>query len=110
MEKYDMGEIYVTDHQPRERKVHTLNQSEDQKLFAYHQAMKEYNATPSDNFKQQQAKTKAASTFLERMFNPLSGFTRNQDGQLFYQISDEELPDYLSDEERLRHEFNTLKA
>ena len=64
----------------------------------------------SDNFKQQQAKTKAASTFLERMFNPLSGFTRNQDGQLFYQISDEELPDYLSDEERLRHEFNTLKA
>jgi hypothetical protein len=36
MEKYDMGDVMVTDHEPRTRKVFTLNQSEDNKLFAYH--------------------------------------------------------------------------
>lgn len=108
--KYNMGEIYVTDHTPRERKVHTLNKTEDQKLYAYHQALKEYNATPSENYRQQEAKTKAASTFLQRMFNPLAGFTRTPEGLLLYQVSDEELSERLTDEEKLRHEFNTLKT
>lgn len=50
-QKYDMGEVYVTDHQPRERKVLTLNKDEDEKLFNYYKAVQEYNDTPSENYK-----------------------------------------------------------
>lgn len=37
--KYEMGEIYVTDHEPRQSKVFTLNEDEDEKLYKYHQSL-----------------------------------------------------------------------
>lgn len=45
--KYEMGEIYVTDHEPRQSKVFTLNEDEDEKLYKYHQSLQEYNETPT---------------------------------------------------------------
>lgn len=33
--KYELGDIYVTDHEPKQKKVFTLNDDENEKLYKY---------------------------------------------------------------------------
>lgn len=41
-----LKDVYITDHQPRQKKYHTNNRAEDLAFYKYEQSLKEYNDEP----------------------------------------------------------------
>lgn len=46
---------------------------------------------------------------MQFMFDPFAGAKRLDNGALFYEVKDEELPAVLKDEDKLREEFEKIK-
>jgi len=106
-----MKDVYVTDHKPLPRKVHTLGQSEDELLFKYHQELQQYNSTKSEFAKTNEKKSKyERGSLLQLILDPFAGAQRLENGALFYEVLDKELDPSLNNEEKLRAQFETLKA
>lgn len=106
-----MKDVYVTDHKPTPRKVHTLGQSEDELLFKYHQELQQYNSTKSEFAKTNEKKSKyERGSLLQLILDPFAGAQRLENGALFYEVLDKELDPSLNNEEKLRAQFETLKA
>lgn len=104
-----MGDLYVTDHEPRQSKVFTLNQEEDEKLFKYYQSLEEYNETPTKLHQEEKERRFKRGTMMQFMFDPFAGAKRLDNGALFYEVKDEELPALLKDEDKLREEYDKIK-
>ena len=47
IQKEQMKDVYVTDHEPKPRKYHTSNKKEDEDFYRYQKSLEEYNSTAS---------------------------------------------------------------
>lgn len=105
----EMKDVYVTNHEPKTKKYFTTNSKEDEEFYRYKQAVADYN---SDTKAKEAKKTFKfeKGTFLQKIFDPMAGAERLENGALFYKLEDSELTAVVNDEEKLRKEFEKLKA
>lgn len=87
----------------------TTSAKEDEEFFRYQQSVKQYNSTATSQPAKKQFKFEKGS-FMQRIFDPLAGAEKLPNGALFYKLEDKELGTYVGDEEKLRKEFEKLKA
>lgn len=101
-----MKDVYVTDHKHKATKFNTLSEEEDEHFFAYMQELKAYkSAAPKSEASQFESGRYERGSILQRMFEPLAGASRNQDGTMVYTIVDKDLQ-YGLDESIMRGEFD----
>lgn len=99
----------MTKHEPKEKKYMTTNRKEDEEFFRYKQALKAYNAKseakpPKKDFKYEKG------TLLQKIFDPMAGAERLENGALFYKLEDKELTPDLNNDDKLKAEFERFKA
>jgi hypothetical protein len=109
-QKYN--DVYVTDHKPVERKVISNTDEEDSDLYAYNQAVDDYNNDNSSVtvFGVRNGKYERG-TLLQRALDPFSGAGRDENGTIILEVNDKDLShEGLDNEEGLRAEFNNLNS
>ena len=109
MRASEMKDVYVTDHQPVAKKYVTLSEEEDQEYYNYLRQLEDYNAQPSSTrVSRYESGRYERGSLKQRIFEPLAGARKLENGTLFYEVSDAEIAD-LVDEGRLRKQFDNLK-
>ena len=82
----DMGEIHITDHEPRNKKLHTNNLTEDFDFYNYEKKLQEYNSDMDD-------KASLASSQIGKEDKRVAVIKR-PDGSVIYAVEGEELAEY----------------
>ena len=88
----------------------TTSKKEDEEFFRYKQALQEYNSEPLPSLTLPKKERYEKGSLLQRVFDPLAGAQRLDNGALFYKLEDKELNSELENEEKLRAEFERLKS
>jgi len=99
-----MKDVYITDHIKKTEKLLTFSEEEDEQFYKYHQSLNSYKKKTSLSTQQPKLKYEKGS-LAQRIFDPLAGATRNENGTLVYEVADNELS-YNMNMDRLRLEFN----
>lgn len=99
-----MKDVYITDHIKKTDKLLTFSEEEDEQFYKYHQSLNSYKKKTSLSTQQPKLKYEKGS-LAQRIFDPLAGATRNENGTLVYEVADNELS-YNMNMDRLRLEFN----
>lgn len=102
-----LKDVYVTDHEPKAKKFITNNKKEDEQFYRYKQALEEYNSTIKVRESKKQLKYEKGS-LLQKIFDPLAGATRLENGTMFYRLEDKELSVLVKDETKLREQYDKL--
>lgn len=103
-----LQDVYVTDRVPKQKRFATTNKAEDEQFFRYKQALDQYNAEKPASFAAKKAERYERGSLLQRVFDPLAGAVRLENGALFYKVEEKEI--HLGSEEKLRAEYERLKA
>lgn len=83
----ELKNVYVTDHTPKQRKYATINSQEDEQFYRYKQALQDYNSEAhSGNFATFQRERYPRGSLLQRIFDPLAGAQRLENGAIFYEV------------------------
>ena len=99
-----MENVFITDHKHKPAKLNTLSEEEDEHFYQYMKELESYKkAKPAQEVVTDSGRFEKGS-MLQRMFEPLTGATRNENGTLVLNIVDKELA-YGLDEETMRGEF-----
>lgn len=108
-----MGEVYMTDHTPKQQRYHTANAAEDTDFFKYKQSVAEFNAmtttteNPTDAPVVYDGRYKRGS-LAQRMFDPLATAQRLSNGSLFIEVTDAELKGHIWNDENTRKVYERL--
>jgi len=102
-----LDEIYVTDHQPKQKRYHTLNSEEDELFFRYKQSVAQYNQDIKRKEERRRGKYKPGS-FMQKLMDPLGAAEKMEDGRLRYKMQPEEISPAMRNEEILRKEFEKV--
>jgi len=105
-----LKEVYVTNHEAKKSRYHTTSKKEDEQFFTYKQALEEYNNEPVVSFSVKKEEKYERGSLKQKLFDPLAGAEKLENGALFYRVSDKELSADLSNEDALKAEFERLKA
>ncbi len=105
----EMKDVYVTDHTPKQKKFATLGKQDDENFFKYKQALQEYNSEVPKPLVTPKKERYERGTLLQRVFDPLAGAEKDENGTLVYTVQDKELIN-VDNEEKLRAEWERLKA
>ena len=70
--KYEMQDVYVTDHNPKEKRYATTSAQEDEDFYKYQQSLKEYNSKPTPAHVLHAKPKYEKGTLLQRMFDPFA--------------------------------------
>jgi hypothetical protein len=89
--KEELKNVYVTDHKFKAPKLNTLNEDEDVDFYNYQQSLNDYQKT-SDPVRVSQFESGRyeRGTLLQKIFEPLAGARRNDDGTLVFQMTDKD--------------------
>ena len=99
MQEEELKDVYITDHQPKQKRYSTINSKDDEDFFRYKKALQEYNATPSlEVFYPNNDKFKRGS-ILQMLLDPFAGSKRLDNGALFYEAQDADFAESLGNEE-----------
>lgn len=103
----ELEDVYVTNHEPKQKKYHTTNKKEDEEFFRYKKSLEEYNkkVEPLPGTKKERYEK---GSLLQRILDPLAGAEKQPNGALLYKFEDREIAKDI-EEERLRREFEKLK-
>ena len=106
----DMQDVYTTDHVAKTKKYNTLSKEEDKQFFEYLKSVEEYNASgvKPDRVDQFESGRYERGSLKQRLFEPLAGGKRQENGTLFYEVHDKDLSLYM-DEARMRREYERTK-
>jgi len=98
-----MKDVYITDHKAKPAKFNTTNAKEDEQFYKYHQSLQQYNTETNNTprISQFESGRFERGSLAQRVFEPLAGAKRNENGTLVYEVLDKELS-YGLDEARLR--------
>jgi hypothetical protein len=86
-----------------------LSKKDDETFFRYKQALSEYNAEAPRPLIAPRAERYERGSLLQRVFDPLAGAVRDENGTLIYRLQDKELIG-VDNEEKLRADYERLKA
>lgn len=104
-----LKDVYVTDHTPKQARYSTTNKKDDENFFRYQQALEEYNNQPTKSLVSKKERYERGS-LLQKIFDPLAGAERQENGTLIYRLVDKELPKELFNDDKLKAEYEKLKA
>jgi hypothetical protein len=98
-----MKDVYITDHKAKPGKFNTTNAKEDEQFYKYYQSLQQYNSEVNNTQRISQFESGRfeRGSLAQRVFEPLAGAKRNENGTLVYEVLDKELS-YGLDEARLR--------
>ena len=101
-----MKDVYITDHKAKPAKFNTTNAKEDEQFYKYHQSLQQYNTETNNTprISQFESGRFERGSLAQRVFEPLAGAKRNENGTLVYEVLDKELS-YGLEEARLRSQF-----
>lgn len=103
----------MTDHVHRPAQYSTLNEEEDAEFYRISQKMAEYKAeAPNKAIKrvsQFESGRYERGSFQQRIFEPLAGAKRLENGAVFYKVEHKEVTREL-DEEKLRAQFERASS
>ena len=98
-----MKDVFITDHKLKAKKLNTTNSKEDEQFYKYYKSLQEYNSkvdAPA-RISQYESGRFERGSLAQRVFEPLAGARRNENGTLVYEVKDKELS-YGLVETRLR--------
>lgn len=86
-----MKDVYVTDHKYKAPKLNTLSEDEDVDFYNYQQSLLDYqkSAEPVRVSIYESGRYERGS-LLQKMFEPLAGARRNDDGTLVFAMTDKD--------------------
>lgn len=93
----------------KQKRYHTANATEDEDFFKYSQSVAEFNASMSAaaaNQKSEYNSKYKRGSLAQRIFDPLAGAKRLENGTLFVELSESELGEMS--EEMNRKAFDRL--
>ena len=105
-EQAALKDVYVTDHFPKTKKFATTSKKEDEQFFRYKQALQDYNSEELPALPSAQRERFERGSMLQRIFDPLAGARKLENGAYFYKVADSEIH---VDEEKARAEYERLK-
>ena len=110
MAEAELKDVYVTDHKPLVKKYSTLSDEEDMEYFNYTRSLEDYNkeAVKPARISQFESGRYERGSMKQRIFEPLAGARKLDNGTLFYEISEKELQNELN-ETSLRSTFEKLR-
>lgn len=111
MHEDQLKDVYTTDHTPRPKKFATTSEEEDMQYYNYIKSLEDYNKKygASSNPINLLSKGKyERGSLLQKMFEPLNGSTRLENGSIFLEIVDKDLGS-LCDEEKARKLYELHK-
>ena len=76
----------MTDHSGKQQKFATLSKKDDETFFRYKQALQEYNAEAPKPLNILRIERYERGTLLQRVFDPLAGAVRDENGTLVYTL------------------------
>lgn len=86
--------MYVTKHEPRDKKYFTISPEEDQIFYRYKKSVEEYNSSIFTE-RAKPAQKYAKGSLLQKMLDPMAGAVRQENGAILYTIEDKELSPVL---------------
>jgi beta-lactamase superfamily II metal-dependent hydrolase len=95
----------VTDHVAKADKLVTHSSSEDLQFYQYKQKLAEYNKAAVKPSVPAPKRKYEVGSLAQRIFDPLAGAKRDQNGTLIYTVEDKEI-NYRMDEDRLRRLYD----
>ena len=110
MAEAELKDVYVTDHKPLVKKYSTLSDEEDMEYYNYTRSLEDYNkeAVKPARISQFESGRYERGSMKQRIFEPLAGARKLDNGTLFYEISEKELQNELN-ETSLRSTFEKLR-
>jgi hypothetical protein len=104
-----LRDVYVTNHEPRDKKYLTVSDQEDQDFYKYKKSLEEYTNDVKPRVMKKTERYERGS-LLQRVFEPFAGARRLENSALFYKFEDKEVESVLQNEEKLRAEFERLTS
>lgn len=104
-----LSDVYVTDHTPKKARFTTTGSKDDEQFFKYKQALDDYNSQAISPVILPKKERYERGSVLQKIFEPLAGSEKLDNGAIFYRVLDSELSKDTFDEERLRAEYERLK-
>lgn len=98
-----MKDVYITDHKRKAEQFLTFSEEEDAQFFNYVKSVNSYKVAKPVSRSQAKSKYERGS-LAQRIFDPLAGATRNENGTLVYQVEDKEFTRGM-DEVRIRAQY-----
>ena len=103
-----MRDVYVTDHKPRPNKYLTFNAEEDAMFFKYRESLNNYKTSKKEKVVIPAYSKFEKGSYKQRVFDPLAGARRDENGTLVYNLEDKEIALYVQDSD-LRDYYNIHK-
>lgn len=99
-----MKDVYITDHAAPLQKLITHSAEEDEAFYKYQMALNAYKAeAPKPAVARPRLRYEKGS-LAQRMFDPMAGATKDEEGTLVYTVEDKEILGKLN-EKKLRKQF-----
>lgn len=92
-----MKDVYVTDHKPKPSKYLTFSEEEDAMFFKYRQSLDNYKTSKKEKVIQPAYSKFEKGSYKQRVFDPLAGARRDENGTLVYNLEDKEIALYVKD-------------
>lgn len=101
----DMHDVFITNHKADTPRYLTLNEDEDLHFQEYMASLQTYKEKPvAKRVSQYESGRYERGSLAQRLFEPLAGAHRNEQGALEVSISDKDLRTYL-DTDKMRRQF-----
>lgn len=106
-----LKDVYVTDHKAEAKKYLTNGEEEDQDFYDYEQSLKDYYAAGSASSGAAGSGKYARGSLMQRIVDPFAGSTRDAEGSIVIEVTDQELAaEQLDSEERMRQRYERVAS
>jgi hypothetical protein len=104
--EHEMRDVYITNHEPRDKKFATTSQEDDQQFFNYQRSLQEYQNAPgltaATALKPSTGGRYERGSLLQKVLEPLAAARRLENGTLLYDVEDQDLAYLQTSDDRLR--------
>ena len=111
MHEEQLKDVYTTDHTPKQKKFSTTSEEEDLQYYNYMKSLEDYNRKydgSSTPLNLRSSGKYERGSLLQKMFEPLAGSTRLDNGSIYLEINDKDLGS-LTDEAKARQLYELYK-
>jgi predicted transcriptional regulator len=111
MHEEKLKDVYVTDHVPKTKQLLTTNEEEDAQYYAYMKSLSDYKKKVGHTkryLNHLESGKYARGSMLQRVFEPLAGSIKQDNGTIFLEILDKDVT-LDTDESKARQRYELLK-
>lgn len=111
MHEEKLKDVYVTDHVPKTKQLLTTSEEEDAQYYAYMKSLSDYKKKVGHTkryLNHLESGKYARGSMLQRVFEPLAGSIKQDNGTIFLEILDKDVT-LDTDESKARQRYELLK-